>query len=197
MFYEIKLRQYIRVPPTLFELDTKTAILKELNENFTKSITKSIGLVIAILEIKEVGDGIIIPGDGAPYYDTVFTVLAFKPELQEVVHGIVTDITEFGAFMSIGPLDGMIHIGQAMDDFVSYNKSGSLTGKETKRVLKVKDVCKARIVAASYKNVEDPKIGLTMRQPGLGKDDWGTDSKKERGKESNVKEEKNKKKREK
>ena len=29
----------------------------------------------------------------------------------------------------------------------------------------------ARIVAVSYKG-EEPKIGLTMRQPGLGKIEW-------------------------
>lgn len=172
MFYETELRQYVRVLPTVFGQDTKTAILGELNENFTKSISKEIGIVISIIEIKKVGDGIIIPGDGAPYYDTTFTALVFKPELQEIVPGIITDIAEFGAFMSIGPLDGMIHIGQTMDDFVSYSKTGVLTGKETKRTLKVKDYCNARVIAISYKNLEDPKIGLTMRQQGLGKEEW-------------------------
>ena len=37
----------------------------------------------------------------------------------------------------------------------------------------------ARIVAISYKSGE-PKIGLTMRQPGLGKVEWVTEDKKKR-----------------
>ncbi|HIJ01473.1 TPA: DNA-directed RNA polymerase, partial [Candidatus Woesearchaeota archaeon] len=45
-------------------------------------------------------------------------------------------------------------------------------GKNTKHSLKVGDVCKARIIAVSYKDLSNPKIGLTMRQQGLGKDDW-------------------------
>ncbi|MBU1204061.1 MAG: DNA-directed RNA polymerase [Nanoarchaeota archaeon] len=172
MFYETELRQYVRVSPMMFNFDTKTAILKELNESFTKNPSKEVGIIIAIIEIKKIGDGIIIQGDGAPYYDTTFKALVFKPELQEVIHGVVTDITEFGAFMSIGPLDGMIHIGQTMDDFVSYSKTGVLTGKETKRTLKIRDNCKARVVAVSYKNIENPKVGLTMRQAGLGREEW-------------------------
>ena len=42
--------------------------------------------------------------------------------------------------------------------------------------LKKNDLCLARIVAVSFKG-DDPKIGLTMRQPGLGKLDWIKDEK--------------------
>ena len=45
------------------------------------------------------------------------------------------------------------------------------------RVLKKKDACLARIVAISYKG-DLPKIGLTMRQPGLGKIEWINEEKK-------------------
>jgi DNA-directed RNA polymerase subunit E' len=37
--------------------------------------------------------------------------------------------------------------------------------------LKDGDLCLARVVAISHKG-DDPKIGLTMRQPGLGKIEW-------------------------
>ena len=33
-------------------------------------------------------------------------------------------------------------------------------------------MCKARIIAVSYKDVANPKIGLTMRQEQLGKLEW-------------------------
>ncbi len=122
--------------------------------------------------MKEIGEGIIIPGDGASYYDVAFEVLTYKPEMQEVVTGKIKDIAEFGAFINIGPIDGMIHISQTMDDFVSFSKDKTLTGKETKRVLKVGDICRARIIAVSFKDMLNPKLGLTMRQQGLGRLDW-------------------------
>jgi len=103
--------------------------------------------------------------------------------------GRISDVTDFGAFINIGASDAMIHISQTMDDFVSFSKSGVLTGKETKKVLKIGDKCRARIVAISYKEVSNPKIGLTMRQPKLGNLNWI--EKEETKKEEPKKKEKN------
>ncbi len=172
MYYELEVRSHVRVPPSKFKDDTKESILKSLNEKFEAYISKEVGAVIAVTEILEIGDGVIIPGDGAAYYDTRFKILTFKPEMLEILLGKVNEITEFGAFISLGALDGMVHVSQTMDDFVSYSKSNTLTGKESKRVLKVGDKCRARITAISYKEVSNPKIGLTMRQPGLGSITW-------------------------
>jgi DNA-directed RNA polymerase subunit E' len=98
-------------------------------------------------------------------------LLVWKPELQELTYGIVSEITSFGAFIDLGVIKGMIHISQAMDDYVSFSKSNTLIGKASKRALKPGDLCLARIVAISHKGGE-LKIGLTMRQPGLGKLEW-------------------------
>ncbi len=171
MFYELELQSHVRVDPKTFSEDVKESILKNLNKQFDNYISKEIGVAIAVSEVLSVGDGIIIPGDGAAYYDTKFKLLVFKPEQHEVVLGKITEMTDFGAFMNIGPIDGMIHISQAMDDFVSFSKSGVLTGKESGKSIKVGDKCRARIIAVSYKDVNNPKIGLTMRQPLLGKID--------------------------
>ncbi len=73
-----------------------------------------------MIGIGDIGEGVIIPGDGAAYYDTKFKILTYKPEMQEVVIGRVSDITDFGAFIDIGPVDGMIHISKTMDDYVSF-----------------------------------------------------------------------------
>jgi len=172
MFYNIELRDHIRVPPNLFGEPTEDAILKRIRKKYDGYISKDLGIVIDVGGIKEIKDGIIIPGDGASYYETVFDMLTFKPELQEVVLGRIKDIADFGAFMNMGPTEGMIHVSQTMDDFVSFAKDKVLSGKETKRVLRVNDVCRARIIAISYKDPTNTKLGLTMRQAGLGKLDW-------------------------
>ena len=178
MFYEAKVKSYIRVPPHTFHENTEQSIMKALRDRFENFISKDLGVVIGVTSINEVGEGVIIPGDGAAYYETVFTLLTFKPELQEVVVGTVREINEFGAFLDIGPLDGMVHISQTMDDYVSFSKANVLTGKESKKSLKVGDLCRARIIAVSYKDMSNPKIGLTMRQPFLGKEEWWKDENK-------------------
>ena len=78
----------------------------------------------------------------------------------------------------------MIHISQTMDDFVSFAKDKVLSGKESNRSLKVNDVCIARVIAVSFKDVTNPKLGLTMRQQGLGKLEWIEDDHKKESKEA-------------
>lgn len=172
MFYLVEIKDHVRVAPDLFGMNVKQAIKKELQEKYGNFISPEIGIVISMNDVREVGEGIIIPGDGAAYYDTTFSLLVFKPELQEVNYGVVSEITSFGAFLTLGPIEGMIHISQTMDDYVNFSKTNVLTGKNSKKNLKSGDLCLARIIAVSFKEPTEPKIGLTMRQPGLGKLDW-------------------------
>ncbi len=79
-----------------------------------------------------------------------------------------------------------------MDDFVSFSKDKTLSGKETKRSLKVGDLCRARIIAVSFKDPLNPKLGLTMRQQGLGRSDWAKEDLEEKPK-AEAKEKKEKK----
>ena len=172
MFYKTEIKDHIRIPPALFNLPLEEAVITRIKTKYTGFISKDLGIVVDVVGAKEIGEGIIIAGDGASYYEVSFELLTFKPEMQEIVSGKIKDIAEFGAFINIGPIDGMIHISQTMDDFVSFSKDKTLTGKETKRVLKVADLCRSRIIAVSLKDVLNPKLGLTMRQQGLGRLDW-------------------------
>ena len=171
MFYLTEVEDYVRVEPKLFGLPTAEAVDKQLRETYANFFSKELGRVVAVVEVLEVGDGILIPGDGAAYYKSVFKIVVWKPEIQELVYGKISEITNFGAFIDMGVMRGMIHISQTMEDYVSFSKENVLSGKVSKRTLKQGDLCLARIVAISYKG-EDPKIGLTMRQPGLGKIEW-------------------------
>jgi DNA-directed RNA polymerase subunit E' len=172
MYYKTKIKDYIRLPPVAFSEDIKLSLTGEIKKKYNGFISQELGFVIDVSEINTVGQGILLPGDGSAHYNVEFTLLTFKPEMQEIVIGKVTNVADFGAFINIGPAEGMIHISQTMNDFVSFGKDGVLLGKNTKRSLKVGDVCRARIIAVSYKDLTNPKIGLTMRQEGLGKEDW-------------------------
>ncbi|MBW2999486.1 DNA-directed RNA polymerase [Candidatus Woesearchaeota archaeon] len=192
MFYNIEVRDRIRVPPKLFHLETEDAVINRVKKKYEGFISKDLGVVIDVSSVEKIGDGVIIPGDGASYYDTTFELLTFRPSMQETVLGSVRDIADFGAFMNLGPIEGMIHISQTMDDFVSFSKDKVLAGKESKRTLKVGDKCRARLIAISFKDVTSPKLGLTMRQEGLGKLEWVEEDLEKKTKKSEKKEEKKK-----
>lgn len=181
MYYRSEVKGVARIPPTMFSEELETAVEKQLKSDYEGQIFEELGKVIQILEVKEIAEGVIIPGDGAAYHKTRFVMLHYVPEINEIVEGTIKDIAKFGAFMDFGAFEGMIHVSQTMDDFVSFSKAGSLTGKKSNRSLKTGDDVRARIVAISWKDPKNPKIGLTMRQPALGKIDWiEADTKEER-----------------
>jgi len=196
MFYRIEINDHIRIPPNLFDKKTEESVIQMIKDKYDGFISKELGIVIDVSKINDVKEGTIIPGDGSAYYETNFELLTFKPELQEVVLGKIKDIADFGAFINLGPIEGMIHVSQTMDDFVSFSKDKVLLGKETKRTLRTNDLCKARVIAVSFKDVTNPKLGLTMRQPYLGKLDWFKEKEviKTKEKEVKVKEKETKKK---
>jgi len=179
MFYLLEVEDHVRVEPKHFGLPTQEAVETQLNEGYVGKINKELGYVIGVVSVDFVDQGVIIPGDGAAFYRSIFKILAWRPELHELVYGTVSEITTFGAFLQMGPAQGMIHISQTMEDYVSLSKTGTLTGKSSKRTIAKGVDCIARIVAISFKGGE-PRIGLTMRQPGLGKVDWISEDKKKK-----------------
>src|SRR3972149_5998433 len=179
MFYLIEVEDHVRVEPKHFGLPTKEAVEKQINESYVDRVNKELGFVVDLVSVDKVEAGVIIPGDGAAFYKSIFKILVWRPELHELVYGTISDITNFGAFIQTGPAQGMIHISQTMEDYVSLSKTGTLSGKSSKRNLSKGDDCIARVVAISFKAGE-PKIGLTMRQPGLGNVDWIKEDKKKR-----------------
>ena len=172
MYYKSAVEGVVRVDPSRFSEDLKKVVTEELRRNYENRVIDQLGRVIAIQSIKNIEDGIIIHGDGAAFHNVTFNVVHYLPETNDLIEGEIKDIAKFGAFVDFGPFEGMIHISQTMDDFVSFSKTNVLTGKESKKILKVGEVCRAKIIAASYKDMSNPKIGLTMRQHRLGAAKW-------------------------
>jgi DNA-directed RNA polymerase subunit E' len=172
MYYKSRVAGVVRIDPKLFGEELDKAVMSQLKTDYEGQISNELGRVIAIMSVNNIGEGVIIAGDGAAYYKTEFTAVHYFPELNELVEGEVKDIAKFGAFVDFGPFEGMVHVSQAMDDFVSFSKSKALQGKQSGKVLKVADKVRARVIAISFKDPKGPKIGLTMRQPYLGKKEW-------------------------
>jgi DNA-directed RNA polymerase subunit E' len=165
----------VRVEPKLFGKDLNESIAEQLKVTYLGQTNNELGRIIKIIDVLKIGEGIIVPGDGAAFYKVTFTAIHFLPEVHEIIEGEIRDIAKFGAFIEFGPFEGMVHISQTMDDFVSISKEGTLLGKDSKKMLKKGDKVRARIVAVSIKDTDDPKIGLTMRQEYMGKLEWIAD----------------------
>jgi DNA-directed RNA polymerase subunit E' len=172
MYKILTVNDKVRVPPSKFVMKLEDAVQNSLEDKWEGLIDRNMGVILAVVSVGEVGEGKILPGDGAIHYPVDFQLLVFYPELHDLVKGYVIDVTEFGVFIRVGPVDGMVHVSQIMDDFVSYDQKNSIfLGRDSKRILKSGDSVRARVISISMGG-NQYKIGLTTRQPGLGVLDW-------------------------
>src|SRR5688572_21785454 len=175
MYRIIQMSDTVRIPPERMTDDLSATISELVQKSFEGRLNKTNGITVLTTSVRPDGQGQVIHGDGAIYQKVAFDALVFKPDNQEVVDGIVAEVVEFGAFVHIGPLDALTHMSQVMNDFMTADVHNErLIGKETGRTLEVGENVRARIVTASLNELSprESKIGLTMRQPGLGKFEW-------------------------
>ncbi|MBT5201572.1 MAG: DNA-directed RNA polymerase [Thaumarchaeota archaeon] len=174
MFSISTLVDVVRIPPSLFGTTLKKAAVNILKEKYESMINADLGYIIMILDAKVDEMGKMIAGDGGTFHKVQFEALTFYPKLQEIVQGEIVDITDFGAFVRIGPTDALLHLSQVMDDYLKSDvKSGMILANQSGRTLKVGSTLRARITAVSLgKAAAMGKIGITCRQPFLGADDW-------------------------
>lgn len=172
MYVKARLVDTVRIPPELLHQNTEENIKAELRTELEGVVDKKLGMIVSILDVIDIGEGRIIPGDGGVYYETSFDAILFRPLIHEIIEGRTIEIVSFGAFVSIGPMDALLHISQIADDYFSYDeKNARIVGEESKLSLSEGDSIRARIVSVSLSEsgFGKSKIGLTMRQPCLGK----------------------------
>ncbi len=175
MYHKLMLEDKVRVPPQRLGEKLEKVILEVLQEQLEGSIDKEIGIFICVTKVQDVGEGELVPGDGGVYYDVKFEAMVLRLTLQEVIEGLVVETTSFGAFVSLGPIDAMLHVSQISDEYINYDEKNSrLICQESKRFIGVGEVVRVRVVTLSLNEREprDSKIGLTMRQAGLGTALW-------------------------
>lgn len=182
-------KSVVRVPPERLGENYSDVVNQLARSSFEGKLDSAGNYVLMIHNVELEGNGRVVHGDGGVFQEVRYDALTFTPSLQEVVDGVVVDIIEFGAFIRFGPLDGLLHISQILDDKLDVDETGKrIVGKESKRDLRVGDRVRARVISVSLndKNPKESRIGLTTRQPGLGKFEWieeerGKKAKKEKG----------------
>lgn len=174
MFRLVTVEDIVRIPPKSFGHPIDKAAKEQIKLKYENVVDEELGYVILVVDVDVDPVGKILPGDGSTYHKVTFKLLSFYPEMHEVVEGEVVEVTDFGAFVRIGPEDALLHVSQIMDDYISFDeKHGVLVGKESQRKLGKGDMVRGRIIAVSFpRGGTGGKIGITMRQPFLGKLDW-------------------------
>ncbi|MBI5880545.1 DNA-directed RNA polymerase [archaeon] len=171
MFYRTTFQDHIRVAPKLFGLPTKEAVTKQIKKKYDGFISKGgqenyIQAVVSKIKALSV----------KPPKRQCFVIMPFSKtkscrseDWTEIFNNVIKPAVEGSGFnYECKRSDGIA--GNIIED--TFSKEKVLSGKDSKRTLKVGDRCRARIIAVSFKDVGNPKLGLTMRQEFLGKLEW-------------------------
>ena len=175
MYLKVRRKDVVRIPPERLGEDIDELAGELTRNTFEGRIVGDRTLIVLTANIKVEGEGRIVHGDGAVYQDVVYDAITFRLDNQEVIEGTVCEVLKFGAFIRFGPLDGLLHISQVMDDHIDVDADNQrLIGKESKRDIRLDVDTRARIVTVSVneRSPRESKIGLTMRQQGLGRLEW-------------------------
>src|SRR3954451_13373660 len=174
MFAIAHMTDVVRIPPSKLTNSLKYTAIGILKEKYESMVNAELGYVILIIDAEANSTGKVIAGDGATYHKVNFTALTFFPKLHEVVEGEVVEITDFGAFVRIGPTDALLHLSQITDDYLKSDvKQGVIISNQSAKSLKIGSKIRARVTAISLgKGTGMGKIGITCRQPFLGSNEW-------------------------
>lgn len=174
MFYVYTIKDTISISPSHFGENINKAAEEILRTRYERTLDKEIGIILAVFDVRDITDGFIMPGDPSTHHNVTFDLLAFNLEVGEIVVGEISELVDFGCFVRLGPIDGLVHLSQITNDFISFDrKAGHFVLKNSGRTLKKGDVVYAKVSTISLKNnIKDTKIALTMRPEGLGKPEW-------------------------
>jgi DNA-directed RNA polymerase subunit E' len=174
MFARAYMSDVVRIPPNRLTNSLKDTAIGILKEKYESMISPELGYVVMIIDATANAIGKLVAGDGATYHKVTFEALTFYPKLQEVVEGEVVEITDFGAFVRIGPTDALLHLSQITDDYLKSDvKQGVIVANQSAKSLKIGSRIRARVTAVSLgKGAAMGKIGITCRQPFLGASEW-------------------------
>ena len=175
MYKRVRLKDTVEVPPKHLADVSPELVKRLLQDKLEGRMDEDVGSVVSVTAVHDIGDGAVLPNRPGVYYEAEFDAVTFDPQMQEVVDGEVVEVVNFGAFVGIGPVDGLLHVSQISDEYLAYDEENQqLASRDSNRVLSVGDAVRARIVTKSIdeRNPRDSKIGLTAKQPGLGKHGW-------------------------
>ena len=174
MFQIIDAEDVVRVEPLDFSESLNKMAEKMLKIKYESTLSPEFGYIILIINVKADKVGKILPSDGATYHSVHFKILTYLPKLQEVVEGEVVEITDFGAFIRIGPTDALLHLSQITDEYLNSDvRQGQITAQQSSRTINVGTRMRVRVTALSLaRGSSMGKIGVTCRQPFLGAIDW-------------------------
>lgn len=148
MFYLLEVKTKTSLSPDQLDPNKNAdeLLLDTLRDSLEGKVLKDIGLVVAVISCNIQGEGTIPPRSPDIFFNTEMQIICFRPVEGEVIEGEVVNVTETGAFINIGSLDGFWPRNRISDKRLQFNaKNGSLQDREGQITVRRKEKARVKI----------------------------------------------------
>eukprot|EP00124_Ichthyophonus_hoferi_P002680 Ihof_evm5s193 gene=Ihof_evmTU5s193 len=104
MFFQIELFHELVLAPQYFGPKLRKVLKAKLHREVEGTCSGRYGYIIAVTQIVEIGKGKIMETKGLVTFPIKYNAVVFRPFKNEVLDGIVTQVTKAGIFCQCGPL---------------------------------------------------------------------------------------------
>lgn len=110
MFFLKDLSLNLTLHPSFFGPQMGQFLRNKLLADVEGTCTGQFGYIVCVLDSMDIdiGRGKVVPGSGMAEFEVKYTAVVWKPFKGEVVDGIVTNVTQLGCFVDVGPLNVFI-----------------------------------------------------------------------------------------
>ncbi|KZO92927.1 hypothetical protein CALVIDRAFT_486792, partial [Calocera viscosa TUFC12733] len=103
-FLQKDLHHTILLHPSYFGSRMHQHIEQKLHADVEGTCSGEYGYIIAVLDVIDVGVGLVSVGNGQAEFITTYRAIVFKPFKGEVLDSVVTSVNKMGFFAEVGPL---------------------------------------------------------------------------------------------
>ncbi|KAL2916502.1 DNA-directed RNA polymerase II subunit [Polyrhizophydium stewartii] len=174
MFFLKQLSHTINLHPQYFGPQIRAYLTRRLYEEVEGTCSGQYGYIISVVDIVEVGKGVLQTNTGFAQFQIQYKAIVFKPFRNQVVDGIVATVNKIGFWADVGPLQVFVssHLIPSYLKFdpnsnpPAYIGDGQEIGEASVRIEKGEKV-RLRIVGTRVDATEIYAIG-TIKEDYLG-----------------------------
>ncbi len=148
MFYLLDVQAKTSLSPEQLDPNKNAdeLLLKTLRQSLEGVVLEDIGLVVAVISCRVKGEGLIPPRSPDIFFNTEIELVCFRPLEGEILEGEIVNVTETGAFVNIGSLDGFWPRNRISNKRLRFNvKRGTLEDRDSEVVVKRKDKVRVEV----------------------------------------------------
>ncbi|KAI8826871.1 RNA polymerase Rpb7 [Fimicolochytrium jonesii] len=124
MFFLKYLHKTIRLPPSSFGPHMRSHVERRLYDEVEGKIDGRYGYIISVLQIVEIGAGVLQPMTGLAEFNVVYRALVMKVFKNMVVDGVVTVVNPLGFWVEVGPMT-MFVASALIPSYFKYDPSAN------------------------------------------------------------------------